>query len=199
MVTAGEGILAFNATDFRQILPGRADSRSITAILPLSSGQLLIGTRNRGVLIYDGEKLTAFHPSLSALHVPELAGNAGDLCIGTQDTGVVHWQAGRTEIFGEAEGMPDPQVFSIALNGDKAYVGTAVGIAEFDSGHFVRVLAPGVFARSLYSNGTTLLVGGDSISEINLRPQRIPNALRSTGHGITDVQQFVFQGDSLTR
>ena len=55
MVTAGEGILAFNGADFRQILPERADAKSITSILPLSSGQLLIGTRKRGVLVYDGE------------------------------------------------------------------------------------------------------------------------------------------------
>jgi ligand-binding sensor domain-containing protein len=197
IVTAGAGILAFNGADFRQILPERPDSRAITSILPLSSGQLLIGTRNRGVLVYDGEKLSAFHPSLSALHVTELAGNPGDLWIGTQDAGVVHWQAGRVETFGESEGMPDRQVFSIALHDDKAYVGTAVGIAEFDSGRFVRVLAPGLFARALYSNGTTLLAGGDSIAEMDLRPQRIPNLLRASGRGIVDVQQFVAQGDSL--
>ena len=197
MVSAGAGILAFNGTDFRQLLPERADSRAITSILPLSSGQLLIGTRNHGVLVYDGEKLSAFHPTLSALHVTELAGSEGDLWIGTQENGVVHWQAGRVETFGEAEGMPDRQVFSIALHDDKAYVGTAVGIAEFDAGRFVRVLAPGLFARALYNSGTTLLAGSDSVAEITLRPQRIPNLLHTSGRGITDVQQFFAQGDSL--
>jgi hypothetical protein len=197
MVTAGAGILAFNGADFRQLLPERPDSRSITSILPLSSGQLLIGTRNRGVLVYDGEKLSAFHPSLSALRVTEMAGTEGDLWIGTQESGVVHWQAGRVESFTEAEGMPDRQVFSIVLHGDKTYVGTAVGIAEFDSGRFVRVLAPGLFARALYSNGTTLLAGSDSIAEINLRQQRIPNLLHAGARGISGVRQFFAQGDSL--
>jgi ligand-binding sensor domain-containing protein len=200
MVTAGQGILAFNGSDFRQILPERADANSITAILPLSSGELLIGTRKRGVLVYDGEKLKAFHPTLTALHVTELAGSESDLWIGTQDQGVVHWQAGRAETFTEAEGMPDPQVFSIALRDDKAYVGTAVGIAEFDAGRFVRVLAPGLFARAVYADGTTLLAGGngEGIVEINLQPHRMSNLLRPSTRGISDVQQiFSPQGSQI--
>ena len=95
--------------------------------------------------------------------------------------------------------MPDPQVFSIALLNDKAYVGTAVGIAEFEGGRFVRVLAPGLFARALYANGATLLAGGngDSIAEINLQPQRMPNLLHASAHRISDVQQIFSQGESL--
>ena len=198
MVTAEQGILAFNGAEFRQILPERADARSITSILPLNSGQLLIGTRKHGVLVYDGEKLRAFHSTLTALHVTELAGSESDLWIGTQDQGVVHWQAGRAETFTEAEGMPDPQVFSIALQNDKAYVGTAVGIAEFDGGRFVRVLAPGLFARAQYANGATLLAAGngEGMAEINLQPQRMPNMLRST-RGIADVQQIFSQGSQI--
>src|SRR5579859_2119570 len=199
MVTSGEGILAFNGAGFRQILPERAETKSITSILPLRSGELLIGTRKRGVLVYDGEKLRAFHPTLTALHVTELAGNESDLWIGTQDQGVVHWQAGRAEIFTEAEGMPDSQVFSIALANDKAYVGTAVGVAEFQDGRFVRVLAPGLFARALFADGTTLLAGGnsDNIVEISLQPQRMPNLQHGSGRGISDVQQIFSQGGSV--
>jgi ligand-binding sensor domain-containing protein len=199
MVTAGEGILAFNGTDFRQILPERPDARSITSILPLSSGELLIGTRKRGVLVYDGEKLRAFHPALAALHVTELAGSESDLWIGTQDQGVVHWQAGRAETFAESDGMPDPQVFSIALLNEKAYVGTAVGIAEFENGRFVRRLAPGFFARAVYATATTVFAAGegDIIAEIPLQPQRHPNLLPASAHGISAVRQIFSQGDSL--
>jgi ligand-binding sensor domain-containing protein len=197
MVTATEGVIAFNGIDFRQILPRQTEGRSITSVLPLRSGQLLIGTRKLGVLVYDGQKLQQFHPALAGLHVTELAGSESDLWIGTQDQGVVHWQAGRVETFTEAEGMPDPQVFSIALAGDKAYVGTAVGIAEFQSGRFVRVLAPGLFARALHVNGSTLLAGtADALAEINLHPQRAP----SPEHGaqnVSDVQQLVSDGEAL--
>ena len=197
IATADAGVLAFNGTTFRQILPGDADARSITSILPLGSGQLLIGTRKRGVLVYDGEKLRAFHPTLNSLHVTELAGNESDLWIGTQDQGVMHWIAGRAEAFGEAQGMPDPQVFSIALLNDKAYVGTAVGIVEFASGKFVRVLAPGLFARTLYANGETLLAGGASgLVEINSQPKRLHALLRAAAPvAMADVQQ-IFAGEN---
>ncbi len=158
-----------------------------------------MGTRKRGVLVYDGEKLHAFHPTLSSLHVTELAGNESDLWIGTQDQGITHWTAGRTETFGEAQGMPDPQVFSIALLKDKTYVGTAIGIAEFENGKFVRVIAPGLFARTLFANGRLLLVGSaQGIAEINPEPKRLNGLLRpASPASITDVQQIFADADSL--
>ncbi|HZS28325.1 MAG TPA: hypothetical protein VFB76_13930 [Candidatus Angelobacter sp.] len=199
IVTGAEGILAFNGEEFRQILPDHSDARSITSILPLGSGQLLIGTRKRGVLVYDGQKLQSFHPTLAALHVTELAGNEGDFWIGTQDQGMVHWQAGRAEVFGEAQGMPDPQVFSIALVNQKAYVGTAIGVAEFEGGRFVRVLAPGFFARALFADSASLFAGGSEggIVEVNSQPQRMQALLRATARNVTDVRQIFAQGESL--
>lgn len=192
IVTAEEGVLAFNGTDFRQILPAEPDVRTITSILPLDAGQLLVGTRKSGVLVYDGQTLHVFHPTLAALHVTELAGNEGDLWVGTQDQGVVHWQAGRAETFTEAQGLPDNLIFSIALRGDKAYAGTAVGIAEFEEGRFVRVLAPGIFARTLYAGGETLLAGGsaDGLVEINPAPKRLNGLLRPAARTLGDVQQI---------
>src|SRR5260370_11398245 len=174
IATAGAGILAFDGQDFRQISPDDPELRAITSILPLGSGQLLIGTRKRGVLVLDGKVLHAFHPSLSGLHVTELAGTESDLWIGTQDRGVVHWQAGRAETCAESDGLPDNQVFSLALLGEKPYVCTAVGIAEFDHGRLARVLAPGFFARTLYSSASTLLGGGsgEGLVEITLEPKR---------------------------
>src|SRR5262249_51862251 len=198
MVTASEGVLAFNGAEFRQILPKLADARSISSILPLRSGELLIGTRKRGVLAYDGKTLRAFHPSLTPLHVTELAGSESDLWIGTQDQGVVHWQAGRAETFAEAQGLPDPQVFSISVVNEKAYVGTAVGIAEVEDGRFLCVLAPGLFARAVYASGTTVLAGGgDGIVEIVSDSQRVPTLLRPSGRGMSDVRQIVAQGESV--
>ncbi len=199
IVTSSAGVLAFNGSTFRQILPADADARSVTSILPLGSGDLLIGTRKRGLLVYDGEKLHAFHPTLSSLHVTELAGNESDLWIGTQDQGITHWTAGRTETFGEAQGMPDQQVFSIALLNEKTYVGTAVGIAEFANGQFVRVIAPGLFARTLFTHGQSLLMGSaQGIAEINPEPKRLNGLLRpASPAAITDVQQIFADAGSL--
>jgi ligand-binding sensor domain-containing protein len=199
LATFGEGILAFNGTDFRQILPSDPDARSVTALLPLSSGQLLVGTRKHGVLTYDGQTLRPFHPGLAALPVTELAGNESDLWVGTQDRGVMHWQSGRIETFSEGEGLPDPQVFSIALAGAKTFVGTAAGVAEFDRGRFVRVLAPGAFARTLYATDSMLLIGGgEGVSEISLqRTARLPARSRSAASAISDLRQIIAQGDTV--
>jgi ligand-binding sensor domain-containing protein len=111
----------------------------------------------------------------------------------------VHWQAGRAETFTEAQGLPDAQVFSIALANDKAYVGTAVGIAEFESGRFLRVLAPGSFARTMYVNGAALLSGGngDGILEIDPQPKRMQAVLHPVTRAMSDVQQIFAEGGTL--
>src|SRR5215510_2178267 len=143
LVSASEGVLAFDGKSFRQIRPHDPEDRAITAILPLRSRQLLIGTRKRGVLVYDGKSLRQFHPALASLNVTELAGTGTDLWVGTMDQGVIHWIAGRAEKFSESQGMPDKQVFSIAVKEDKAYVGTALGVAEFEAGRIKRTIAAG--------------------------------------------------------
>ena len=138
LATADQGILVFDGQKFQQIYPADAEVRAVTAILPVSSGSLLIGTKKRGVLAYDGKTIHELHPTLSHLHVQALAGSEVDLWVGTLDQGVKHWHAGATESFSEDQGLPDKQVQGIALSGEKAYVGTPAGVAEFDQG---RILA----------------------------------------------------------
>ncbi len=207
IITAGEGVLAFNGRSFRQIRPEAPELRDITAILPLGPGQLLLGTRKHGVLVYDGKVLRVFHPSLAAWHVTELAGTGNDLWVGTFDQGVVHWSAGRAERFSETQGLPDAQVFSLAVNGDQTFVGTALGVAEFAAGRFKRVIAPGLFAHTLYISGKKLLVGGidkdSGLVEIALEPKRLGVPQGEGGQGsvgdlrLIEVQQILSSGDSL--
>jgi hypothetical protein len=193
--TESQGLLVFNGSIFRQLLPADPAALSITSLLPLSSGQLLVGTRKRGLLVYDGEKLRSYHPQLNALPVTEVAGDDSDLWIGTQNRGVIHLQAGQLKIFGEAEGMPDRQVFSISTRGDNAFVGTAAGIAQFERGQFVRVLAPGVFAHALYAAESSLLVGGrENITTIHTQTVQRSAHLRTATSPIADVRQMFSNG-----
>lgn len=197
--TAGAGVLAFNGNTFRQILPSDGDARFVTAILPVASGRLLIGTRKRGVLVFDGKQLSPFHVTLAGVYVTELAGDDADLWVGTLDRGVLHWHAGQTDSFDEPQGMPDPQVHSIAVAGDKTYVGTAVGIAEFDAGRFSRVLAPGLFASSLHVRARTLLVGtvDQGVVTMPLETRR-PNLSRDqAGQDLADVRQIFEMNDTV--
>lgn len=159
LATAREGVLAFDGQAFRQIYPADAEAREITAILPLASGRLLLGTEKRGVLVYDGKRITELHATLGNVHVTELAGNESDLWVGTLDRGVLHWQAGQTEAIGEAQGLPDAQVLSLAVEGERAFVGTPVGVAIFERGKVAKIVARGAFAQALAVSGNTLFVG----------------------------------------
>ena len=176
IATRSEGVLAFNGQTFRQIRPEEPHARSLTSLLALPSGRLLLGTQDRGVLVYDGSRLAVLHPSLANLHVTALAGDDAGLWVGTRDRGVLHFHAGRLDAFAEPEGLPDPQVHSIALAGDSVYVGTSLGVAEFRDGKLQRVLARGTFARALLPRDKTLLVGtmDEGIAEVPLaRPRAV--------------------------
>jgi len=198
VATSDAGVLVFNGTTFRQILPEQREARSITTVLPVSSGHLLIGTQKKGLLVYDGSTLQPFHSTLSKVFVTELAGSETDLWIGTQDQGVAHWHGGSVEWFTEQNGLPDARVYSIALDGNKVYVGTAAGIAEFDGGKFARVLAPGAFVRALLPQQKSLLAGtmDDGLIEIPMEASR-GNTPRHGGTAqLSDVVQLLSQGAS---
>jgi hypothetical protein len=159
IATAGEGVLAFDGSRFRQIRAEGADARNVTAILPLGSGAVLMGTAKRGLLEYDGHTLREFHPTTGNAYVTALAGTESDVWIGTANQGVLHWRGGQVESVGESEGLPDAHVESLAVDGDAVYAGTPAGVAEIRGGRVTRVLARGRFARAVMAQGDQLLVG----------------------------------------
>jgi hypothetical protein len=208
IATANDGLLAFNGRAFRQILPGNADARAITAILPVASGHLLIGTKKLGVLVYDGKQITALHPTLDALYVTALAGNESDLWVATLNRGVLHFHAGETENFAEAQGLPDPQVLSLTISGDTTYAGMATGVAVFSAGRFSRVLAPGVLATALLATPSRLYVGSEDQGVIviplegrrpnpNLGPDALGPETQGPGAQMAEVRQLFASGDAV--
>ena len=198
LATAGDGLLAFNGRDFRQIFPYVADDRAVTAILPAPSGHLLIGTKKRGVLVYDGKQITVLHPTLEGLYVTALTGNESDLWVGTLNRGVLHFHAGETDSFSEQQGLPDPQVLSLAIFGDVTYAGTAAGVAVFTGGRFSRVLAPGVLATALLATRSQLYVGSEDQGVIAIALEgRHPNPNIGAGSQMSEVHQVFTSGDSV--
>jgi len=198
LATANAGVLAFNGHSFRQILPYDSDARSITAILPDASGHLLIGTRKRGVLVYDGKQITVLHSTLKDLYVTVLAGSASDLWIGTLSAGALHFHAGQTDTFTEGHGLPDPQVTALAVDGDTTYVGTPLGVAVFNRGRPSRVLAAGVLATALFATPDRLYVGSEDqgVISVQLRGRR-PNSNTSLVSLLVDVRQIFASDDAL--
>ncbi len=175
VATAGEGLLIFDGRGFRQIRPNDEPYRKLSSVLPLPTGRILLGTQKGGVLVYDGKQITRWHPTVFSKHITALAGDESSLWVGTLDQGVLHWQAGRVQQFGEAEGLPDPQILSLVIAGEKAYAGTPMGVAEFQAGQFSRVLAPGFFAQTLLVREETLAIGtlAEGTVEIPLRVRPI--------------------------
>jgi ligand-binding sensor domain-containing protein len=157
IATRGEGLLAFNGTRFRQIVPANSGLRVVTSVLVLGSGRILLGTERQGLLVFDGRRLTPFHERLKTEHITALAGDDGNLWVGTLNSGVFHHRAGQLEELRSA--LPDPQVLSVTTQGDWAYVGTPLGVVEFRAGQRLRNLADGFFAQAIARSGDLLQVG----------------------------------------
>ena len=156
IATRGEGLLAFDGARFRQILPEASALRIVTAVLVLGSGRILFGTEGQGVLVFDGQKLAPFSERLRSAHITALAGNDGDVWIGTLADGVFHDRGGQ---IGQLSALPDPQVLSLVVTDEAAYVGTPLGVVEFRDGRRARTLADGFFARALAVRSGSLYVG----------------------------------------
>ncbi len=198
LATTGEGVLWFDGLAFRQLRPRSSAARDVTAVLPLASGDLLIGTRQLGLLLFNGKTLTVFHPTLANLNITALAGDEGDFWVGTRNRGVFHWHAGQIEGFDASSGLPDPQVEAIALAPGKVYVATPVGVEEFEEqggrARQSRTLEPGVFAHALAIDSDTLTIASidQGIREVALSPKR---AFRSAGGEAVGAESFFDNSD----
>jgi len=231
IATAGAGVLLFSGNggidkadksdgsgNFRQLLPEDADARDVTSLLPLSTGELLIGTRLRGLLIYRGqtgsEGLESFHPWLAGLAITALAADATGFWAGTQDHGVMHWHGGQFDSFEAASGMssdasaagssavlPDAHVDAIAVHGSRVFVGTPMGVEEFDDGRPARTLAANVFVHALYADEKNVTIGSmeEGIQYVSLETGHRPAAsllkFEAQDDAAGTAEQFLSTGD----
>lgn len=160
VATAGAGLLAFSADEqVDQILPAEAGLRNLTALLPRASGEIVLGSLHAGVASYSAGGLRRLDEELDAVQVTALAGDEGDLWVGTISEGLLRWTGGRLARWGSAELLPDQRVLSLAGSGERLFIGTPAGVAEMESGKVSRTLADGFFAQALLDEGRELLIG----------------------------------------
>ncbi len=163
LATSGAGLLLLDPKSpptLHQLLPEKQDARDLTALLPMPSGDLILGTRHAGVLLFDGTTLAPYS-HLPAADITALAAtDSASVLIGTRNSGLTYVHAGTLE---HATGLPDNQVESILVANGKAFVGTPLGIAQFDLAEPElkpqRILAPGLFAHALAITDANLHVG----------------------------------------
>ena len=202
IATRGAGVLVFSGNgdgvgSFRQIRANDAEARDVTALLPLATGELLIGTARRGLLIYrgttgnGGAELESFHAQLANLAITALAADATGFWVGTRNHGVRHWHAGEIDRFEDTE-LPDEQVNAIAVRKDKledkVYVGTPLGVEEFDGGRPARVLGRNLFVNALFADAGGLIIGtmDEGIRRIAWVGSRRPGARFDAAGSIAD-------------
>jgi len=159
IATADQGLLLLNSDDtLRQLRATDPQAREITAILPLPTGDLLIGTRRQGLLVWNGSEMKLFHPEFANLQVTALAAGAQGFWVGTRNAGVLHWSAGTVQHFGVEDGLPDADIESLAAHGNSVFAGTPVGVEQFVDGRPTHVVAKDLFARALLAEPRTLTV-----------------------------------------
>jgi ligand-binding sensor domain-containing protein len=207
IAAANASILSFDGERFSQIRIQNKEYGSPTSLLLLPTGILLIGFSEGGVIRYDGASLAPFHADFRNIPVTALAGTEGDLWIGTRDRGVMHWQAGSVEQFHDQNGLSANHVLSVAVSGERAFVGTPVGATEFRNGKPLRKVADGVFSQTLFVAGDRLLAGtvDAGIVEVSLendRRERFTPALSLEPHTVRrftehDGKVFALAADGL--
>ena len=164
IATAGAGYLAYDGKAWRQI---RIDQK-LLSIRVLTNGRVLLGTEKSGLLAHDARGLTVFHERLAKQRVTAIAGNdEGDLWLGTMDEGLFRYQGGEVQ---PITTTPDKRILCVEVDGSRVFVGTPLGIAEFEDGRYRRELATGTFAQSLNVKGKRLRVGTleDGLLELSL-------------------------------
>jgi hypothetical protein len=197
-ITHGAGLLLFDAhAPPRELLPSASEARDLTALLPLSSGDLLLGTRHAGVLIFDGTQLRSFSPALVNLDVTALAGTETDVWIGTRDRGLRHWHSGQLDSLDADAGLPDNTILSVVDSPHGVFAGTPLGVAQIVNGHVSRQLGRGLFAGSLAVQRESLLVAtldqGLATIPLNVRSERVAF---HTPSGL-DVTTLIVSGDAM--
>jgi ligand-binding sensor domain-containing protein len=197
-ITHGAGLLLFDAHGPpRQLLPSAPEARDLTSILPLSSGDLLLGTRHAGLLIFDGNQLRSFSPTLAHLDVTALAGSEADFWVGTRDRGLLHWHSGELDSLDTNAGLPDNTILSLVDSPRGMFAGTPLGIAQIVNGRVNRQLGRGLFAQSLAVQADSLLVAtvDQGMTSIALNVHSQPAAFHAPSG--PEVTTLISSGDSV--
>ena len=148
-----QGLLKFTGSQFEFFYAERASDFEVTALLAMPSGELWVGTKQRGLLVFQNDRAVEFTPTISARFITALQGDHQQAVIGTFNEGAWIYRQGILSQFrktaGENGSLLDDQVTSVARSLESTYVGTPLGVTEIRNGKVSRNLAEGLTIRSL--------------------------------------------------
>jgi ligand-binding sensor domain-containing protein len=148
-----QGLLKFTGTEFEFFYADRVSDFEVTALRAMPSGELWVGTKQRGLLIFQNDRAVEFEPMIGARFITALEGDYQQAVIGTFNEGAWVYRQGILSHFGKSAGengmLLDDQVTSLAGNLDAIYVGTPLGVTEIRNGKTSRNFAGGLTIRSL--------------------------------------------------
>ncbi|HEY2038248.1 MAG TPA: two-component regulator propeller domain-containing protein [Edaphobacter sp.] len=137
---------------------------SVHAIFQSQDGYLWIATEG-GIVRFNGVEFKIFQhentPAISSDDISCFAQGSDDtLWIGTAD-GVLRYSQGSFQNYSTSQGLPSPDVHSIASQSNSIYVLTGAGLARFDGKGFSAVVTPSTPTAIAFS-GENLLIATSS-------------------------------------
>jgi len=146
-----------------------------------SAGRMWVATRN-GIAVREGERFRAIPmPNVPDPRVYSLARDPKQgMLVGTR-RGLVWYRDGRTQLYGEKEGLPGEAVYCLLPDGaNGVWVGTERGLARWENGRLTKagpdsITKPGVISMARDARGRLWLgrvagglaiLDGDSVTVI---------------------------------
>jgi ligand-binding sensor domain-containing protein len=146
-------LLRFTGTQFEYFYAEKASDFEVTALLALPSGELWIGTKQRGLLVFQRNRAVEFAPRIKSRFITALQGDNQQAVVGTFTDGAWVYRQGILSQFTKAAGdsgrLLDDQVTAVAGNLEAVYVGTPLGVTEIQNGKVSQHFAEGLAIRSL--------------------------------------------------
>ena len=139
----------------------------------MPSGELWVGTKQRGLLIFQNDRAVEFTPTIDARFITALQGDHQQAVIGTFNAGAWVYRHGILSHFrksvGENGSLLDNQVTSVTASLEAIYVGTPLGVTEIRNGKTSRNFAEGLTIRSLTTASNLWLLPIKDSSCLNIR------------------------------
>ncbi|HEU0004964.1 MAG TPA: hypothetical protein VFS12_03140, partial [Terriglobia bacterium] len=162
----------------------------VTALLAVSSGELWVGTKQRGLLVFQNDRAVEFTPTIGARFITALQGDHQQAVIGTFNEGAWVYRQGILSHFrktaGENGSLLDDQVTSVAASLEVIYVGTPLGVTEIRNGKTSRNFAEGLTIRSLTTASKPVAATDQGLVVLNtsttLRPESSPSLVTESPH-----------------